>query len=99
MLQIFVLLALAMASVQAYGTKTPPKSSRIISQRLIDEPIEQVEQSNVFSAPTGYQFAYSTGGAQQGQQDVAQHFREETQDTSGYVTGKYGYVDAYGKLR
>ena len=58
---------------------------------------EEQSPETTYYAPQGYRFGYSTTG-QQGS-DVAQHFREESRDESGYVVGKYGYVDPYGKLR
>lgn len=58
------------------------------------------EQSAVESAapepPAPYKFSYNTGS---GSASDASHFREESRDENGVVVGKYGYVDAYGKLR
>ena len=67
-----------------------------VAQRYEEQtPVEQTIYS---STPQAYKFSYSTGGLQ-GVSDVAQHFRDESRDESGYVVGKYGYVDPYGKLR
>lgn len=89
------------------GVKSP---ARIIAQRLEQEPDTVVVEQQQYETPittyynplSAYRFAYSTGqvqSAQLNQQEVAQHFREEQRDSLGYVTGKYGYIDPYGKLR
>lgn len=90
------------------GIKSP---ARLIAQRLEQEPdtvvVEQQQQietpaTTYYNPSSAYRFAYSTGqvqSAQLNQQEVAQHFREEQRDALGYVTGKYGYIDPYGKLR
>lgn len=95
-IQAFLLIVAVIGACTASHYHTP--RTYVINRYVEQAPIEHSTIYHTYGTynPNAYQFSYRTGGSQL---DDAQHFREESRDESGYVVGKYGYVDPYGKLR
>ena len=78
--------SLALASPAGYGAS----SSSSNSVRVVDNPsgaIRHVQQANEDGS---YTFGYESADGS---------FRMENRDASGYVKGKYGYIDSFGQLQ
>ena len=101
MLPLLLLLSGNTATAHRYPFAQVAQRYEEEQQRPATQVVEDqvVEQQTVYGsgAPAGYKFSYTTGA--RGVSDAAHHFREESRDESGYVVGKYGYVDPYGQLR